>query len=307
MSASNGITDFVRTVNSPEGLDLIQPLPALNHNLSELLGFAHDLRAQGLDLGPRIERIEEVWEAAQNALQFDVNAAVREIDIDTVDPADVGAIIAQAATAYTANLRTSFFDAAQDSGVTAVLGAFDRALYLRAGELLRENADELVTKLRKDFDANLKFITTAHKAGITNQTRREELLDTGTPAAIDAYRALPSAVAKLDGIARVRLEMGRRIGYRPINAGRDEDLYEVAAFITGVSNALEFDGAELAWEGEDEHVQINGDFVGASIHRARKPRIGGPWLDLLSGGHAIRLNTATEAGAVIATAANKVA
>ena len=295
MNAATGTQDFVRQVSSTDGLDILQPLPGLNGTIDELLAFADSLRAEGLDLGPRIEKISAIWTAAQHALEFDLPRAVAAIDIDTIELDEIQGIVSQAAIVYTLHLRTSFHDAAQDSGIQRVLSEFSRALFKAAGETLRSDADDLVKALRKDFDKAVKVLKTAHKHDVSKKTQRDDLLLSGSDAEIAAYRALPDAVNHLDRIAQLRLGMVRRIAYTPQSS---IDMPDVACFVTGVKNELELASAENAWDGEHEHVQINIEHNASHVVQTRRPRLGGAWLQLLHAGHSLRLNTASEAGEV---------
>ncbi|MFO6454543.1 MULTISPECIES: hypothetical protein [unclassified Aeromicrobium] len=288
-------TNYVPRYTSPEGLDLLRPLPRLSHTVGELLAFAHTLRTAGLDLGPRIEKIEAIWDAAQSAMAYSVAERVAAIDIDTVDPGEVADIVSEAALAHVARLQTSFHERTQDSGIDTVVNEFDRSLRIAAGQALRNDADRLVQELRAEFDKAAKVIQSAYAAGLSKDTKESELLTNGSSAAISAYRKLPDAVASLDRIAALRIGMVRHLGYE---ANLANPPHEVCAFIADVKTELELGGAENTWDGEIEHVQIDGLLGGSSIYRARKHFIGGAWLELLRRGYTLRLNTATEAGDV---------
>lgn len=292
---STGITQHVPRYTSPDGLDLLKPLPRLNRNVGELLAFAHTLRSAGLDLGPRIEKIEQVWDAAQTALNFSVTERVAAIDLDTVSPAEISDIVIGAAIAHTAHLRTSLFEAVQVSGIEAVVGEFDRSLTRAAGQLLRDDADRLVEELRKSFTKAVKVLEAAHAAGLSKETQESDLLVHGSAEAIKAYRELPAAVAELDRIASIRTDMVRHLGYEMNVANAP---HPVCSFIGPVDTEMQLTSAEDAWEGETEHVQIDGVLNGSAIYQARKPRLGGAWLELLRRGFTLRLNTAAEAADV---------
>lgn len=292
---STGITQHVRRYTSPDGLDLLKPLPQLNRNVAELLAFAHTLRSAGLDLGPRIEKIEQVWDAARTALNYSVTEQVAAIDLETVSPSEVSDIVIRAAIAHTAHQRTSFFEAVQDSGVSVVLDEFDRSLTREAGQLLRDDADRLVKELRKTFTKAAKVVGAAHAAGLSKDTEEGHLLVHGSSEAIKAYRDLPAAVADLDRIASIRTDMVRHLAYE---ANVANPPHPVCSFIGKVETEMQLASAESAWDGEVEHVQVDGMLNGSAIYKAQKPRLGGAWLDLLHRGFTLQLNTAAEAGAV---------
>ena len=60
----------------------------------------------------------------------------------------------------------------------------------------------------------------------------------------------------------------------------------------------------MSWAGQSEVVQLNVYSVhtGSSLVRQKRKRLGGPWLELVSKGFTLRLNSAAEVNEVLAKA-----
>jgi hypothetical protein len=146
--------------------------------------------------------------------------------------------------------------------------------------------------MRRKFDTAAKIVKTAVDLGLNAHTDTAALLDTGAPEEIAAYRALPAAVAELNGIAGLRNQLTTVARVGPTN-------YPVAAFIASAESGLDLEGAANAWSGQTEVVQANVGLLGTHLARVRAKRLGGSWLALINAGFKLRLNSGGEAEAVV--------
>ena len=71
------------------------------------------------------------------------------------------------------------------------------------------------------------------------------------------------------------------LGYGPLE-------WPVACFVTGLADTAALQGAWNVWAGDTEIVQHNQEFVGSSLRRVPTPRLGGPWLALVSHGYTVQ-------------------
>jgi hypothetical protein len=140
-----------------------------------------------------------------------------------------------------------------------------------------------------------KVVQTAADRGLTQHTDTATLLNQGAPEVIEAYRNLGPAVAHLDAIAGLRNQLTAVAHVGPVE-------HPMAAFVTGIDSALDLDGAHNVWSGESEIVQRQLPLNGSHLARIRKQRLGGAWLALVCAGYTLRLNTGSEAEAVVRTA-----
>ena len=300
MNAINGTREYARRVNSLAEVDLLPPIQYRDRSMGEMLSFAHELRDAGLDLGPRIEKIESLWTAAQESLAFDPAKTFADLDIDTTTPAELRVLMEHDATTHAASHRYSIDDGIYDASSTVVLGIVERRLLTVAAEGLRDDADTIIGKLSTDFNKAASVVVNAFAAGLGPSTDTASILNEGTTEAIAAYRALPAALAKLDQLAATRLRMSDVLNYRP-NWPHipTDDMPDVAAFVTFAA-PLNLDGADSRWLGVVEHVQIEDEtYKWSSIKATRKRELGGRWLSLVDGGYMLRLNTAAEVQAIL--------
>ena len=300
MNAINGTREYARRVNSLAEVDLLPPIQYRDRSMGEMLSFAHELRDAGLDLGPRIEKIESLWTAAQESLAFDPAKTFAALDIDKTTTAQLRTLMESSATTHAASHQYSIDTAIFDASSTVILGIVERRLLTVAAEALRTDADKIIAKLSTDFNTAAKIVVNAFAAGLGPTTDTASILNDGTTEAITAYRALPAATAKLDKIAATRLRMSDVLNYRP-NWPHipTEDQPDVASFVTFAA-PLTLDGADSRWLGVVEHVQVEDEtYKWSSIKATRKKELGGRWLSLVDGGYMLRLNTAAEVQAIL--------
>jgi hypothetical protein len=159
-------------------------------------------------------------------------------------------------------------------------------------EALKPHADEVVERLRPDFDAHVEVVKAAAKVGIDADTDAADLAATGTKAQLDAFRGLGQAVAGLEQIARLRNAITETLNYGPVQ-------WPALAFVTGIETAAALESLESRYADVVETAQYHQAFTGAAFVQVRKDRLGGRWLHMVHGQYALRLNTAAEATAVL--------
>ena len=249
--------------------------------LPEFLAVAANLTESGYDVGPEVEKVEALQRAAQEAIS---EADHLPNDLLAMDPADVAHQFRQVAV-----------NRATQISLAGSLHGFENRLSRAAAASLVARSDTLVKAMRKPFDQNLKAVATAHRVGLTPDVDGATLADTGTSEQIAAYRVLPAAVAELDRIAGLRGQLTTVVGVGP-------NEHPVAAFLTNVPDLLHLESAENIWRGQQRWEQWTGPMAGAHMQQVPAKRLGGPWLALICGGYTIRLNTGSEAHAVLAAA-----
>ncbi len=250
--------------------------------LPELLALAANLDAAGYPVGDVITKVEAISTAVTVAVTPDAGRWL------------TGDLLALGPDVVADRVRQAGLDQAAYIEMARVGTDVEHRLAADAAASLRENSDKIIIAMRKKFDPAVTVVQAAADAGLTPHTDTAALLDTAEPAVIEAYRALGPATAELDRIAALRNSMITVAGIGPVE-------YPLAALVTDVPDLPTLDGAGSTWKGETETVQVDLPF-GSSLARVRRPRLGGPWLALLTGGYTLRLNTATEAEAVVAAA-----
>lgn len=264
-----------------------QPLPWSNGwptTLAEFLAVAANLDAAGYDTGDQVARINAIRDAVAQAINPDRPGQFPD-DLLTLDPADIAQRVRAAGIERAAKLE-----------IAQQADALDLRLAHSAVAGLTDRANGIVTAMGKAWTPALKKVHAAAAAGLTPDTDAASLAETGTPAAITAYRDLGPAVAVLDRISGLRTQMTTTWGVGPSD-------YPVAAFVTDVPTMLHLNGAQNVWTGTSKYEQRSLGAQGAS-HIARVPvkRLGGPWLALVTGGYTVRLNSGPEAHAVVTAA-----
>lgn len=201
------------------------------------------------------------------------------------------------------DLATLIRAAAHDSA-TQVTDSVGYAGWRRADDALRAQldnelkaalppfADAVVAKLRPAFNKHAAVITKAGKVGITRETDPTALVNSGTAEQIEAFRALPAAVAALEQIKGLRDSLTITLNYGP------RSLLGLAY----VAPTTDLQTAVNRYAPELEPAQYNLPTHGATIVTVEANRVGGRWLHLVDGGFTLRLNTATEVEDMIAAA-----
>lgn len=157
-------------------------------------------------------------------------------------------------------------------------------------------ADLLVETLRSSFDSHAEVIVGAFEVGITQDTNPAELAVNGSPEQIEAFRALPRAVAGLDQIKRLRDSLTMTLPYGPRDALG-------LAYVGPVTRPADLDTAISRSEDEVEYAQYDMHGAGTMPIKVATERIGGRWLHMVAAGLSLRLNTAAEVAALRTTKA----
>ncbi len=226
--------------------------------------LAHDLQALGLDLPEQARTALDVQAAALTAASATPTEDLRaDAEAGTLDPATIGARVREAALAL--NARAAAHEVARE---------LIHPLQKVATRAVMADADRIVKAMRPAFDTVAAGIAEA-AARFDPDTSPERVIATG-PEATAAYRTLDQHRATLDRVHAVRATLTRSYGYGA--TGTPAAAWYVATFV---------------------------DF--AQVERAQRllEQDGGPggqWLRLASAGYRLRLNTATEAAAVLAKA-----
>jgi len=250
--------------------------------LHEFLAMAANLEAAGFHTGDVLAKIEAIDAAITAAITPDPGRYLSD-DLVSLEPAVVAERVRQAGVDLATNLE-----------MARARIAFETRLAADAAKALRDRNDGIVAAMRKRFDPALEVIKVAAKVGLTAHTDAAQLLDTAAPDAIDAYRNLAPAVAELDRIAALRNSMTTVAGLGPVE-------HPMAALLTDVDDLTALEDAQAVWRGEVETVQVDMT-MGSTLVNVRRPRLGGPWLALVTAGYQVRLNTADEADAVLTAA-----
>lgn len=262
---------------------------AADVTVGEILAFGRLLADRGYPVPKVLERIDALDVAATAAMA--TNASAQQLDSDNVvdrDPQDVADLIQRSTTYQAVQL-------AAPMAVVNTLWGFQHKLAILAAQAFATGSDLVVKRMRTEFDEAVATVRTAHTAGITPNTDSADLLNTGTPAAITAWRELTVAVDALDRIAALRHSLTDIVGVGP----RD---HPVAAFITNVHDSDTLDIAGTLLTGPTEWAQYQGRGGGGFTFQRPTKRLGGPWLALLTAGYTLRLNTGSEATTVVAHA-----
>ncbi|SDY96050.1 hypothetical protein SAMN05661080_05141 [Modestobacter sp. DSM 44400] len=249
--------------------------------LEDFLGLASNLRDAGLSGGEEMQRIEDINAAIERMLAAQPGSPLQGMDLMTADPDEIAQRIRQAGIDRAAQMET-----------VNVRNGFQHTLAKSAAAHLRADSDRVVREMRKRFDPAVKFVQAAAKRGLTEHSDMTVLLDMGAPDVIAAYRALGPAVAELDRLAALRNQLTTVVGVGPRE-------HPMAAFITGVTTEAELEGAQNVWIGQLETVQHVTPMNGTHLANVRRNRLGGAWLALVCAGYTLRLNTGSEAQAVV--------
>ncbi len=250
--------------------------------LPELLALAANLTAAGYPVGDVVDRIEAIGAAITVATTPDAGRWL------------TGDLLALGPDVVADRVRQAGIDQAAYLEMARVRTDVEHRLAADAAASLRDGSDKIIVAMRKKFDPAVTVVQAAADAGLTPHTDTSALLDTAAPAVIEAYRKLGPATAELDRIAALRNSMTTVAGIGPLE-------YPLAALVTDVPDLAALEGAQQIWRGEVEVVQVDQTF-GSSLGKVRRPRLGGPWLALLTGGYTLRLNTGPEADTVLTKA-----
>lgn len=254
--------------------------------LERLLGIASELKAAGYPIGDSIDRAQTIKAAAREAI-YPTNGPGWRLDPSTIlDLSPQQAADIARATAADA-LSTNIVNAR-----TASEEAFDAALLPAVSAAFREETRAALAKMSEDFDAALETIHKAHRAKLTPTTTGDQILTNGSTAQVAAYRDLGPAVTALNRLAALRIRLCNIAGLGPAR-------HVIACLVTGTRD---LDGAASVYTGQDRTVLVESGHVSAAPF-ARKlpaPRLGGPWLALITAGYTPHLNTADEADALAA-------
>ncbi len=254
--------------------------------INDVLKLAETLRAQvdSPTLSADLERIHARARAIEEATAELHDSAYLVRDLLDADPAEIRSRVHAAAHDRAAINSLSY----------EVTHHFGRQLALEACALLAGHCDAAVTAMRDPFDEHLAVVRTAHDHGMTPTTEVQSLLEAGTTKAIAAWRSLPAAVAGLDQIVSLRLEMAATLNYGPPATPVSVVLRE--------GTKLDIAGAQAAFDGTTETVQYDHEPYGSTLVELAVPRVGGAWLALVSAGYQLHLNTADEVRELLATA-----
>lgn len=198
-------------------------------------------------------------------------------------PEDVAAVVRD--TSHDAAART--LDNVGYSGWRRASEALERQIEDELKAELPAFADRVVESLRPSFDEQAAVIQTALDAGITQETNPADLAVTGTTEQLEAFRALPRAVAGLDQIKRLRDSLTLTLPYGP----RDQ---LGLAYVEQVARAEDLETAVTRSADEVEYAQYTTEAHGTAPIKVVTERIGGRWLHMLAAGLTLHLNTADE-------------
>lgn len=253
--------------------------------LNDFMGLAEALIEGGYDIGAVLTKIGAVRDALDAALVLDEGKYLTA-DLLSMEPQAVAEALRQAG-----------LDMAAHEQMSRVHTQYDGRLAKAAAANLKAESNRIIAAMRKRFEPALKVVRTAVEAGLTPSSEPAALLASAPQNVIDAYRALGPAVAELDRITALRNQMTSTAGVGP-----SEHL--MCGIVTGLRDMQHLEGAQNVWRGVVERVQFNVPNGSGASHPARRTRyrLGGPWLALLLSGYDVRLNTGTEADAVLAAA-----
>ncbi len=252
-------------------------------NLGEVLALADELTAAGYDAGHGIAKIRETAAAIDAALTRDDGKHLTG-DLDTMTPEAV----AEA-------LRRTALDNVARVEMGNIHSDYQTRLAGSAAKNLRAVADTIVTRMRDTFDPAAAAVQTAADKGLTSGSDVTVLLETAPPDVIDAYRNLADAVTELNRITELRNKMTSIGGVGPAE-------FPICAILATATTLEHIEGAQNVWQGTSEAVTYTAPLTGSHAARRRIPRLGGSWLALITSGYRLRLNTGTEATAVLMAA-----
>jgi len=275
---------IVHEVDDAERFDPPTPRGKWPVQLGEVLGLCASLRDAGYPAGNIVARVEAITEALDQARMVDPVSKWLDGDLLDLDPAQV-----------VERCRQAGLDRASISEQASVRTHIDARLTHVASAAIRSDSDSIIASMRTRFNPALKCVTTAVAEGLTAATVPTMLAETGTTGQIAAFRALGPAVAVLDQIASLRWQMAEIAGVGPATT-------PMAAVLKSAASLADLEGAQTLWRGEHEVVQHEIEPNGSTMVRIRRPRVGGPWLALALGGYKLKLNTGTEADALVANA-----
>ena len=277
------MTTTARTITEAEFRTIAAPLndgrrssvSAFPVDATELTTFAHELAAGGYNLGPRLSTVLGNLDAAEEQFQRASNRdAFAGFDLAKATPAATVAAVRDAAVNA----------AIRDRALSEALSILRTAALPALREALAATCDSIVASVRPDFDDAVAVVKSAHEAGLTPHTTRDDVLNTGDANAIAAYRALTDAVHTLDRLARLRIRMSNIA-----HVGGDNPIAGL------VAPGQDLEGAAGVYTGDAETVLVTNTVtaVGPAVRQVPRPRLGGPWLALVAAGYHLHLHTDT--------------
>lgn len=253
-------------------------------SLQELLALVAALNEAGHDTGDVLARIDAISTAVDLAIAPDVVSKYLSGDLVNLEPAVVAERVRQAGV-----------DQALYRDMAHMRTAFDSELARSAAAELAATSDAIVAAIRRTFDPSLKAIKAAADVGLLPNTATDALLDAADAETIVIYRNLGPAVQALDRVAQLRVQMAMIANVGPADP-------QVANFVATVDNLDHLEAAEDIWRGDTEAVQVELPTTGTYIARVPTHRLGGRWLALVAAGYTVRLNTDSQARAVVEAA-----
>lgn len=255
--------------------------------LPELMALAMALRSDGHDVGDAFAKVEAISAAVDAELGGYAPSRHLADDLLTMNPEEVAQ-----------GLRRCALDMIAQQEMLRVRDDLETRLVATATTAVRAVSDSIIHRMRVPFDTAVKAVQEAADRGIAPNTDATAVLETADAATLSAYRGLAPAVSVLDELYARRTQMTLLGQIGPPD-------HPLCGFLTGVTED-QLEAAEGIWLGDSEVVSnvVTGGPAGGGTHpaRRRRHRLGGPWLALVTSGYQLKLNTATEADAVLAAA-----
>lgn len=264
--------------------DRYTPLPSAPDllRIHVLMAMVTTLSRAGYDTGPVVAKVEQIQDAIL-AMRNEDSTQFFTDDMMALEPAEVVERFRQASVAASARPE-----------MDRVHQGFEFRLADVAAASLLAESDRIIAAMRKTFDPALQLVQQAADKGLTSATDPVVVLETADAATIDAFRNLGPAVIELNKIAALRIQMATIAKVGPPGQ-------PLCCFVTGVTEQ-ELEGVRNIWAGNPERVQNVLPLGGTAVVRRRRHRLGDQWLDLITSGYQLRLNSGSEADAVLAAA-----
>ena len=259
---------------------IVSATPRYPATLPELLVLIAELEAAGCDVGERVKRMQAAEHAIMAAVP-DLSAPYLADGLLDLDPAEISRRVRDVTLDYLV----------RQSDAQRVTSEFRDRLALDVAHALRDVSDAIVTALKHRFDKALAVVQKAADVGLEPTSNAQTIVADGNAKQLTSWRELPAAVADLDQVARLRDQLTEWCDTGPAE-------YLVAAYLAPGASLAEIEGATNRMRGDTEVVHQQ---VAWHVTDQRRPvhRTGGGWLDLVTHGYRLRLNTGREAAALL--------
>lgn len=256
--------------------------PRRRVELAEILALTDALVEGGFPVpGGVVEKVQERSDAITSAMRSDDKWF--GVDLLELPAAEVAE-----------RFRQHALDRAATTAMREAVTPFEHRLAAAAAAALNDGADKIIHAMRRSFDPATKLIEAAAAAGLRPDTTPEQIAESGSDAAVKTFRALAPAVGTLDRIAGLRLQLADVGGVGPATS---PDI--MANLIGGPLTRTDLEAAERVWRADTQVVQHETPLGGSHLARVPRNRLGGRWLAVVVAGYRPRLNTGTEAHAIV--------